>query len=347
MSKKTPRVAFLFTSSRDDTVSRVKSGEGSDTPLYGLNYIPYADYLTVGSVSGVMKLVRTVGIIPHLLRYDFVIAQDNLVLGYIVSICARMLHRETRWFYIAMNSSMIMRRHSVHFVRMFLLKKFWSSYARILCLSSEQIEDFVRFGISRDILTFVPFGVDADFFKSSVVSGEESFIVSVGRDAGRDYSTLFEVAKYTDHTFIIVASQKNIAPNMQIPANVTVLYDRSIAEVRDLYARARLAVVVSKDARIPEGSDCSGQTAVLDALSARKAVIVTRRAWITDYFVPGQDLLVVEPNDPKSLAHAINSLSSDAEKRERLAASGHKKVLAYYTTKRFADALCTLMDTAT
>lgn len=343
-SKKIPRIVYLFTGSRDSIISRVRAGEATDMPLYGLNHIPGAEHLTMGSFGGIAKLVRMLLIIPRLLRYDFVIAQDDVALGYIVSVCAHMFRLKTRWIYLTMTSSVLMRRHASHPIRLFLLKKFWASYARIVCLSREQMEDLMRLGIPRGQLVFVPFGVDAHFFHPADISREEPLIVSVGRDAGRDYATLFRAAERTKYSFIVVASHKNIPPGMSVPANVSVLYDLSYTELQNLYERARLIVIASKDADTADGSDCSGQTIILDACAAGKAVIATHRSWIIDYFVPNQDLVVVPPNDPGALAQAIDGLWHDAEKRKRLATSGRAKVVERYTTKIFAKALLALID---
>jgi len=333
------RVAFLFTSPRDEVISRVQAGQDADTALRGANHIPGADHFTA-----VPQSLKSALLIPHLLRYDFVVAQDNFLLGYIVSLCARVLRLKTRWLYVAIHSSTLLRRHAAHPLCRFLFKTFWASYARIVCISSEQLEDFVRLGIPRRQLVFVPFGVDAHFFRPADASQEEGLIVSVGRDAGRDYATLFKTAERVNHPFVVVAGRKNVPSDVPIPANVSVFYDLNLAEVRDWYARARLVVIASKDASRADGSDCSGQTVILDALAAGKAVIATRRPWIADYFTSGQDLLVVEPNDPAALAQAVDSLWHDAEKRKCLAASGRDKVAAHYTTRTFAEALRTLMD---
>ena len=343
-SKKIPRIVYLFTGSRDTILSGVRAGEATDMPLYGLNHIPSAEHLTIGASGGITKLVRALLVIPRLVQYDFVVAQDNVLLGYIVSVYARIFRLKTRWLYLAMTSSVLMRRHAAHPIRLFLLKKFWASYARIVCLSRGQLEDFVRLGIQREHLVFLPFGVDAHFFHPTDGTREEDLIVSIGRDAGRDYVTLFKAAERTHYKYIVVASHKNIPSGMPVPANISVLYDRSYIELRNLYERARLVVIASKDVHTVDGSDCSGQTIILDACAAGKAVIATYRSWITDYFIPDQDLVVVPPNDPEALAQAIDALFHDAEKRKRLASSGHDKVVARYTTRIFAGALLTLMD---
>jgi glycosyltransferase involved in cell wall biosynthesis len=337
--KRIPKVVFLFPSFRNENLFNVQTRQDADTSLRGLNHIAGAEHLTAFP-----KSVWSALLIPRLLRYDFAIAQDNFLLGYIVSICARLLRLKTRWIYVAIHSSVLMRRHSNHPIRLFLLKKFWGSYSRIICLSSEQLEDFVRLGIPREHLVFVPFGVDAQFFQPIDSSHEKDLIVSVGRDTGRDYTTLFTAAELTDHDFLVITAHKNIPPDMSVPANVSVLYNQSLSEVREAYKRARLVVLVSKGDQTLEGSDCSGQTAILDALAAEKAVIATYRSWINDYFVPDQDLIIVPPNDPVALVRAIDSLWHDDERRKHIAESGHNKVVARYTTKAFAKELCTLMD---
>lgn len=331
-------IAFLFTNSKEELVMRMHKGEDADTALHGMNHIIDAEHFTI-----VPKSLRSIFFIPRLLSYDFVFAQDNLLLGYAVSQCAKLFRFKTRWLYLALNSSTLIRRNEHKPFRLFLLKTFWASYARIICISSEQRDDFIRLGISRNRLVFVPFGVDAYFFQPTDRSYDEDLIVSVGRDAGRDYKTLFAAAERMNHAFVVVAGYKNI-PSGPVPENVSVRYNRSLSETRELYTRARLVVVPSKDTNIPDGSDCSGQTAILDALAAGKAVIATHRSWIADYFIPGQDLLVVPSNDPEALVQAINELSHDPERRRCLAVSGHAKVVTRYTTKTFAQSLRTLMD---
>ena len=337
--KNIPRIVYLFPSSRDKLIEQVREGQSADTALWGMDHISGAEYFITSEYTG----VRSPTLIARLLKYDFVIAQDDLLIGYIVSVCARIFLRETKWIYIAMNSSIVMQRHAAHPIRLFLLKRFWASYYRIICISSKQLEDFSRLGIASEKLVFVPFGIDAEFFKPDDASREEDLVVSVGRDAGRDYATLFKAAEHANYKLIVVASHKNIPTDMSVPASVSVLYDRSYAEIRDLYARARVVVVASKDEKIKEGSDCSGQTAVLDALAMGKSVVATHRSWIADYLVPEEDIVVVSPSNPDALSRAIDDLLFDAEKRRQLVKSGNGKVVARYTTKTFAGALFALM----
>ena len=206
-----------------------------------------------------------------------------------------------------------------------------------------QKRDFEVVGIAPAALAFIPFGIDADFYGAAETQ-EGAFILSVGRDAGRDYATLLEAARRTAHPFVIVASHKVLPPEVELPLNVSVRYNLPARVVRDLYARARLVVVASKAEDMPEGSDCSGQTVVLDALAAGKPVVATERSWIADYFEPGEDLSVVPACDPVSLAAAIELLWQDTGLAGRMAASGAAKVRSRYTTEAFARALRELIE---
>lgn len=332
-----PGVAFLFTSARAGLLERAQEGLEPDTALRGLNYVPNAEAIDIADAKYPLLLV------PRLLHYDFVVSSDALPLGFLVSILGRLKRRKTRWVYVAITSSALMRRHAGHQLKLFLLKRFWKSYGYIICLSQKQRKDFLSAGVRAEKLEFIPFGIDAAFYgaerNKSAVAGEGAFVLSVGRDAGRDYATLLAAARRSEHPFVIVASEKILPRSMPLPENVTVHYSLSARDVRDLYSQAGLVVVASKAEDESVGSDCSGQTVVLDALAAGKVVIATERSWITDYLVPGEDLAVVPPKDPTSLAAAIELLWQDSALAEHMARSGGDKVRSRYTTEAFARSL--------
>ncbi|HQU07452.1 MAG: hypothetical protein B7X04_00570 [Parcubacteria group bacterium 21-54-25] len=348
---KDARILFLFSgaANRRCIIEKISRGEDADTALRGLNYIDGAEYLdveeTVRSMlpAWVYRLLpwqmRSVVLFGRVRHYDVVFAQDDPVLGCLLSRLTR-----TRWVHIAINSSTLMRRHAKHPLRLALLKTFWRSFFRIVCISRAQLEDFAHRGISHKRLIFVPFGIDADFYANMDKSREESLILSVGRDLGRDYSTLIEAVKKSDRQFLIVTAHKNLPKETRLPSNVSVRYSLPLIQLRDLYARARLVVVASKDEREPVGSDCSGQTVILDAMAAGRPVIATDRAWIHDYFTVGKEILIVPPSDPKALTAAIERLWRDDALRESLARAGQKKVREKYTTRTFARALAMLIE---
>lgn len=332
-------IAFLFTNTKDGTIAKIKLGEDADTALHGLNHISGAGYFVIHPTS-----LRGLAYVPHLLRYDFVLTQDHLLLGFVVSTLARLLGRKTKWMYFTMTASILAKHHAAHPLRLFLLKLFWRSYACIIYITSKQRQDLIRLGVLPGRLVFIPFSIDAEFFAAAKAAAEENFILSVGRDAGRDYPTLIKAAERTEKKIVITCARRNIPEGTAIPPNVTVRYDAGVLDVRSLYARAKLVAVVSKDFDRSDGSDCSGQTVILEALAAGKAVVATSRPWIADYLTPGEDLVVVPAGNPEALARAINELAGDPTRRAALVAKGRAKVLERYTTKAFTASLMKLMD---
>lgn len=344
-----PRVALLSPVSRTDALRQIADGTGTDTVLLGANHLPQVEYLTIGEypehtrgVRLLRKLPRTLqGIlmVPRLCRYHFVIAQDDLFIGFLVSLVAR----RTKWLYVAINTSILIRRHEHHPLRRLLLRLFWSSYARIICIATEQMADLRKLGVPGSGLRFIPYCVDTRFFKRDVGGREEPLVVSIGRDAGRDYPTLFRVAEGTPFSYVILAGHKNIPPGTPHPDSVTVLYNQGNQKARELYETAFAAAVVSKGSHIPDGSDCSGQTVILEALAAGKAVVATRRPWITDYLESGTDLEMVEAGDVNAIQAALKEYWDNPEKRHAFARAGQQKVLERYDTKVFAQELQKLM----
>jgi len=342
----TPIVAFLFTSSRAALLERVAQRDAADTPLYGMNYIPGAVALDAQTYT-LMKLLRRPWLLSRLWAYDIIIAQDNFLLGFLVSRGARLFGKPTQWWCLNMTLSNLLRRHVKHPIRSFLLMHFWRSYGRILCLCEAQREALDAAGLPKRRLSVVPFGVDAAFFAGDEESsrGEEEFVLSVGRDAGRDYETLCEAIAGTNYPLVIVAGSNN-SLGKRVPPQSTVRADVDIREIRDLYRRARVVVVPSRPATNAAGSDCSGQTVILDALAAGKAVIVTERSWIREYFTVGEDLIVVPAEDEEALRSALSDLWEDVALRHKLATHGRATVVSKYTTKHFASRLRELMQTA-
>lgn len=348
------RILFLFSgaANRAHVLEEVMRGENADTALRGANHLPGADFLDVEAAVRAMLphwaywflpwQMRSVLLLPRILAYDVVLSQDDLPLGYIVSQFSRLRRRKTKWISIAINTSILLRRHKHHVVRLRLLKAFWKSFAKIACLSRQQLEDLANAGVPRAKLVFVPFGVDADFYGIVAAEPGEDLILSVGRDLGRDYLTLLAAARRSDCPFVIVAAHKNLPADTLLPSNVTVQYNLPAKEVRSLYARACVVVVPSKRADVPDGSDCSGQTVILDAMAAGRPVIATERPWIADYFTQGEDLFIVSAGDDAALAAAIELLRQDTAMRKRLACSGHAKVQRQYTTRVLAQALYAL-----
>ena len=76
----------------------------------------------------------------------------------------------------------------------------------------------------------------------------------------------------------------------RIPPNLTVLFDLPYQELKKYYQRAKLFVIATKPNEFLVGSDCPGQTVILDTLAYGVPVIATEMPWFEGYFENGKHL---------------------------------------------------------
>jgi glycosyltransferase involved in cell wall biosynthesis len=108
----------------------------------------------------------------------------------------------------------------------------------------------------------------------------------------------------------------------------------------DFYASADLFVAPSIRA---ESGDTEGQGVVfLEAFAARCCVLSTRVGGIAEVVTDGATGLLVEPNAPRQLAAAMESLLGDASLRNRLAENAFQKVNQCYGWEKIAAVFETL-----
>ena len=349
------RAAFFFVGAdRAGMMEVVRDGVLPDSILRGANFFAEQPGWQVEVVSThplevrMPRMIRKIVpmsliqllLMPRLLAFDVVIASDGFLLGYAVAMFGRLpfVQFRPKWIFVAINSSMLIHRHKTHPFRRFLLRQCWNSFSSIVCLSRMQQTDLLNAGVRKDLISIIPFGVDTLYFGGDTKDDGEA-IVSIGKDSGRDYPTLFEAASKVDLPITIVASHKNIPHDAHIPSNVTILYDLPLKDLRDMYVRARFAVIVSFSDETTLGSDCSGQTVILETLAMGRAVIATERAWLTEYLKDGRDFLSVPVGNADALAQAMHRLWNDPSLRKNLATQGQRIVREKYSSRRFAENL--------
>ena len=241
--------------------------------------------------------------------------------------------------YVALNIELnrIMRGSMNRPLRQRFIVSLLKEFSAIICLSTIQKEWLLtEYPFLRGKVFFVPLGADVKFYQP-VYEGRRDFVLSVGRDNGRDYHTLVEVAKrMPDTRFEIVCSPRNLAGINFIPSNVHVFYDLSFAELKEKYQTARMIVITTHDDASILGADCSGQTVLLDAMASGVPIIATRKAYLVDYVREGQDALVVDCYNPEQLVKAIEQLHDDAL-RLKLAKNARARAEHEFSTRAMAE----------
>lgn len=215
----------------------------------------------------------------------------------------------------------------------------------VVCLAESQRRALVEQGVEPGRLYVVRFGVDAEFF-GPAPRPADGYVLSAGRDLGRDYATLVQAARGLDARVVIVAGAQNLAEAGPLTSNVEVRLDVSYAELRELYRGAScVAVPVHPDGH-PYGSDCSGQTVLLDAMATARPVVISDRAWLEDYVRDGETARVVPPREPEALRSALERVLADASEADELGRRARAAVEAELSSRHFAAGLAAVFRAA-
>jgi glycosyltransferase involved in cell wall biosynthesis len=113
-------------------------------------------------------------------------------------------------------------------------------------------------------------------------------------------------------------------------------------QLKTEYAGATVFVMPSKDSS--HGSD-GLPTVLIEAMALGVPVVATRKAGIPDLVKNGETGVLVEPNDPDSLAAGLARLLGDVELQNRLSLAGRELVKQEYDIHKSAAQLLHLITT--
>jgi len=188
---------------------------------------------------------------------------------------------------------------------LFLIKQASRSLGGIITHSSIQSGYYDRY-MPHVPYRFIPFGVDADYFRPMDLR-QEDFILSFGSRA-RDYPTMLEAWTKVSHknTRLKIIGIDKIPGIDYTPANVDLLGRVPVKSLMSHMARARFIVIP-----LPNCKYSCGQMSFLQSMAMRKSCIVTKTPSSEDYLRDAYDALLVCPHDPEDLADKINVLLQD------------------------------------
>lgn len=180
----------------------------------------------------------------------------------------------------------------------------------VFTFASEQA-GYLRDKYRTQVVQFLPQQVDARFYAPGDEPAGE-YILSVGDDVSRDYSTLREAI--FDAGFPVVLRTSLMAEDGSRHPNVKVMRGRSSdAALRQLYRRAKVVALPLHDTLHP-----GGITTLLEAFACGKAVVAANSRGVRDYLRDGDNCLVVPCGDAAALKTSLLRLMNDRELRERL-----------------------------
>ncbi|MEK7505351.1 MAG: glycosyltransferase family 4 protein [Patescibacteria group bacterium] len=341
------KILYLYSGSRKNKFQGQIGLDYPDTQFYGLNYLKKfdleAEYKEWQDFAKQKFWHTKIGFrIRHLLLFFFTRGYD-LVFG--SSILYMMVFKKifkTRRKFVLFNIGLqrTLTANKKNQFKYALISSLLKELDGVVCLANfqrEQLESVYPF--LRGKVSFVPLGVDTQFYQPGY-EGRGEYILSVGRDNGRDYKTVMEVVrKLPEREFHIVCSKRNLENIGEIPKNVKVFYDLSPSELHKKYQEAILLLLLTHQDSFLDGADCSGQTVLLDAMANGLPVIISRKKYLGDYVTDGKEAILVDCYNATQTALAINSLLEDGEGRHRLALSARKRAELEFSTEKMAEGL--------
>lgn len=340
-----PKVLYLFAGERRWMVRLWQKGKFPDSQFIGLNHIHNygvnARFMETLLMNYLRKINFNLAQLPAILkirRYNSVFLCSNLLFVFLIKkiFCFK---KPKIIFYNTFFTNTLKRNTSGWYAR--IIRSAISSLDMIICPSTAQKEFLEESGFDSKKIIFIPNGVDDVFFKPCTINKNNTYeyILSIGKDMGRDYQTLINAARGLDIKVRIVASLRNLQNIDAIPSNVEVLYDVPQDEIRELYCNAKFVVLPTFGADHLDASDCSGQYVLLESMASGKTVIVTDRNTLKDYVVNGVNAIIVPTQNLLILKEEIKKLLNSPKQIKQIELAARASIEGNNTTEKLAKSL--------
>lgn len=339
------RVLYIYAGSRKKFKGRI-GVDFDDTMFYGINHLEKYDIEASykerwsGPISSVIG--KLIGYnLRHTFTYFTTFGQDIVFGSPLLNmlIFRKILPTRTKFIILNIDLKRLWQHNKEKRIKGALIRWLLRSVDAMVCLGMQQYNFCLEeFDFLRAKLFFVPFGVDASYLKFTR-EGREDFILSAGRDNGRDYRTVIEVARaMPEERFEIVASRRNLVGIQDIPNNVKVNFDIKKNELEEKYRKAKILLSITHPDNHHEGADCSGQIVMLEAMASGLPVIATKRECLKDYTKDGENIELVDFYDKEAIIKRIKFFRDNAI-RDRIALGARRAVEESFTTEIFAGHL--------
>lgn len=340
------KVLYLYAGTRRKLYEEFLKGEQPDTALVGLNHLSKfgieAEFYETKFTEILRKISFNLTQLPVMFgigNYDVVFSGSGLLTLFLVKFVLG--RKKPKWFIYNTYLSNLIKRNRTGLKGWFIRKSI-SSADGIICPSEAQRTFLEEEGFDKSKLHFLPYGIDENFYSNIKSSSNEKYIISAGRDVGRDYKVLIDALSGTEIPLTIGALPRNFPGIENFPSNIEVDYFKPKV-LAGLMKSAQFVVIPT----IPEdkmiGSDCSGQYVLLESMMLGKAIITTSRSTLSDYFKDGENGILVPPESPMALKEAILKLWQNPELAEKMGRTNAGLARKLFTTKRFAEDFAKLL----
>ena len=335
-------VLYIFAGKRKQDEQKYKDHLMPDTYLVGLNRLHEhgirATYIENSVSERLRKISFNFANIPSLFSaksFDIVFSGSTPGLIFLNKFLMR--NKNTKWVIYNTFLTNMLKRHSSGFKHWILNKSIQGARA-VINPSTPQRDFLVEQGYDPSRMHYLPYGIDKGFIDRNLGKPrliQKPYIMSAGKDMGRDYQTLIDSVRGMDIDLYIGASKRNFADVKNIPDNVHIDFIAP-TDLVNYYEHAEFIVIPTFHEDHLDASDCSGQYVLLESMMASKAVIASDRTTIYDYVTPNENAILVEPENTEKLSNAMQDLLNNPDKARELGRSARTKAEQNFTSEQFS-----------
>jgi glycosyltransferase involved in cell wall biosynthesis len=326
-----PGVLFLFPKPARREMHLIEDSKAPTERLYGMAELARDGYNVsacdarfTSPLRYFYNWLRGLGIscvapltLVRIARCDILVVKDNF--NTLVSIAAKLFG--TKLVYKDSLFTLPERRHKAFQISLNLRLA-----DHVIGYSESQAALWRRaFPASADKLDSMTYPIDLDFYRQHMPRDVGDRVISVGRDIGRDYSTLVKANAAAGTTLHLITLPYLVPDNAVSADHIHLHQDIAYEKLFSLYKESFVAVVPLKSSfQYP-----AGIRAVMEAAAVGVPCICTDTPVLREYFTDKHEILYYQPGDTQELAHKIRLLYSDRELRRKLAQNAAERVQEY------------------
>src|SRR3990167_7031792 len=210
------RVLYLFAGQRRKLYEEYKKGKASDIHLIGFNHMANYGIEVTFLENRLTEFLRRISFnltqLPVLFRLkscDVIFSGSGILTLFLVKYILRF--KKPKWVIYNTYLTNLLKRNRKGFKSWIIKRAIFSADAIISPSLAQQ--DFLRsigFPVNKNY--YVPYGIDYNFYDKDARVSEisERYILSTGRDIGRDYKTLVEAVKSLPVKLLISTFPRNL-----------------------------------------------------------------------------------------------------------------------------------------